>query len=72
MKELGLMHYFLGLENWQRNDEIFLSQGKYTMDIVRRFGMVDCKSTNIPMDSNLRKLHENKIGSNLVDPTLYR
>ena len=58
MKDLGLMHYFLGLEIWQRNDEIFLSQGKYTVDILQRFGMVDCKSINTPMDSNLGKLHE--------------
>ena len=28
MKDLGLMHYFLGLEVWQRSDEIFLFQGK--------------------------------------------
>jgi hypothetical protein len=33
MKDLGLMHYFLGLEVWQRSDEIFLSQGKYTVEI---------------------------------------
>ena len=26
MKDLGLMHYFLGLEVWQRVGEIFLSQ----------------------------------------------
>jgi hypothetical protein len=25
MKDLGLMHYFLGLEVWQRTDDIFLS-----------------------------------------------
>jgi hypothetical protein len=25
MKDLGLMHYFLGLEVWQRTYEIFLS-----------------------------------------------
>ena len=72
MKDLGLMHYFLGLEIWQRNDEIFLSQGKYIVDILRRFGMVDCKSINTSMDSNLRKLHETKTGSDPVDPTLYR
>jgi hypothetical protein len=28
MKDLGLMHYFLGLEVSQRSDRIFLSQGK--------------------------------------------
>ena len=44
MKDIGLMHYFLGLEVWQKSDEIFLSQGKYVVDILRRFGMLDCKS----------------------------
>jgi hypothetical protein len=39
MKGLGLMHYFLGLEVWQRIDEIFLSQEKYTVEILKKFGM---------------------------------
>lgn len=34
MKDLGLMHYFLDLELWQRSDNTFLSQGKYTIDIL--------------------------------------
>ena len=25
MKDLGLMHYFLGMEVWQRPEEIFLN-----------------------------------------------
>lgn len=29
MKDLGLMHYFLGLEIWQKSNEIIISQGKY-------------------------------------------
>ena len=66
------MHYFLGLDIWQRNDEIFLSQGKYNVDILPRFGMVDCKSMNTLMNYNLRKLHENETRSYPVDPTLYR
>ena len=72
MKDLGLMHYFLGLEVWQRSDEIFLSQGKYTVDVLRRFGMLDCKSMSTPMVSNLKKLHASDSGSDLVDPTMYR
>ena len=28
MKDLGMMHYSLGLEVWQNPEEIFLSQGK--------------------------------------------
>jgi hypothetical protein len=34
MKDLGLMHYFLGLELWQGSDEIFLSQGKYIVETI--------------------------------------
>ena len=70
MKDLGLMHYFIGLEIWHINYDIFLSQGKYIVDILRRFGMVDCKSMSTLMVSNFRKLHE--IGSDPLDPTLYR
>eukprot|EP00253_Pinus_taeda_P008953 PITA_08953 len=29
MKDLGLMHYFLGLEVWQKDGEIFLGQGRW-------------------------------------------
>ena len=37
MKDLGQMHYFLGLEVWQQKGEIFLGQGRYTTEILRRF-----------------------------------
>ena len=71
MKYLGLMNYFLGLNIWKMNDEMFMSQGKYIVDISHRFSMVDCKSINTPMDSNLRKLHETETRSNPMQPTLY-
>jgi len=72
MKDLGLMHYYLGLEVWQRQKEIFLGQGKYTIDILKRFGMLDCKSIATPMDANLKKLRDSASDSNLIDPTMYR
>jgi hypothetical protein len=53
MKDLGLMHYFLGLEVWQKHGGIFLSQSKYAVDVLRRFGMLDCKSMTTPTISNL-------------------
>lgn len=49
MKDLGLMHYFLSLEVWQRSDGIILSQGKHTVDVLHRFGMLDCKSMSTPV-----------------------
>jgi hypothetical protein len=70
MKDLSLMHYFLGLEVWQRSDEIFLSQGKYIVEILQRFGMMDYKSMTTPMTINLKLLSDSS--SDLVDPTMYR
>jgi hypothetical protein len=72
MKDLGMMHYFLGLEVWQGQGEIFLAQGKYKVDVLKRFGMMDCKSMSTPMVTNLRKMHDSDSGSDLVDPTMYR
>lgn len=36
MKDLGLLHYFLGLEVWQKGNYIFLNQGKYSIDILKK------------------------------------
>ena len=33
MKDLGPMHYFLGLEVWQKPNKIILSQGKCVVEI---------------------------------------
>eukprot|EP00253_Pinus_taeda_P017763 PITA_17763 len=56
MNDLGLMHYFLGLEVWQKPREIFLSQGKYVVKILERFGMVDCKPVITLMELDFKKL----------------
>ena len=34
MKDLWMMHYFLGMEVWQSAYGIFLSQGKYAVEIL--------------------------------------
>jgi hypothetical protein len=40
VKDLGLMHYFLGLEVSQSLERIFLNQGKYAVEILKRFDML--------------------------------
>jgi len=72
MKDLGLMHYILGLEVWQKPSEIFLTQGKYAVDILQRYGMQDCKSMSVPMTTNLTKLRDTTTSTQSVDSTLYR
>jgi hypothetical protein len=70
MKDLGLMHYFLGLEVWQSPKKIFLNQGKYAVEILKRFDMLECKSMNTPMETTMNILVDTSL--ELVDATLYR
>jgi hypothetical protein len=70
MKDLGLMHYFLGIEMWQQEGETFLGQGKYAIEILKRFRIEDCKPMTTPMITNLKKLNSSE--SDKVNPTIYR
>lgn len=70
MKDLGLMHYFIGLEVWQKDGVIFLGQGRYTTKILKRFRMQDCRPMSTPMITSCRKI--DALEDKDVDPTLYR
>jgi hypothetical protein len=70
MKDLGLMHHYLGLEVWQKRCEIFLGQGKYVVKILQKFGMMDCKSMATPMVTDMTKLRD--FVSDPVDSSMYR
>ena len=70
MKDLGMMHYFLGLEVWHFPCEIFLNQGKYAVEILKIFGMMDCKEMNTSMVTNVNLLNDDSL--EIVDVTLYK
>ena len=70
MKDLGLMHYFMGLEVWQHKVEIFLRQGKYNTEILKRFQMEDCRPMTTPRITDWWKI--DTFEDDEADPTLYR
>ena len=39
MKDLELIHYYLGLEVWKKPGEIYLGQGKYIIKLLQKFGI---------------------------------
>ena len=49
MKDLDMIHYFLGMEVWENADGISLGQGKYAIEILDRFRMMDCKTMTTRM-----------------------
>ena len=69
MKDLGMMHYFLGMEVWKSADGISLGQEKYAVEILKTFGMMDCKEMATPMALNLKLLSD--ASSESVDATMY-
>ena len=52
MSDLGVLHYFLGLEVTQSNDGIFINQKKYAEELLQRFQMTQCNKTHSPMNTN--------------------
>ena len=70
MKYLGLVHYFLGLEVWQSLEKIFLNQGKYVVEILNWFDMLECKAMNTPMKTKLKLMVDTS--SKLIDVTMYK
>jgi hypothetical protein len=70
MSMIGELTFFLGFQVKQMREGIFISQEKYTKDLLKRFNMDDCKPIKTPMPSNGHlDLDE---GGNSVDQTLYR
>ena len=57
------------MEVWQRVDGISLGQGKYAVEILKRFGMMDCKDMTTPMALNLKLL--SVASSEMVDAMMY-
>ena len=61
MKELRQLKHFLGLEIDRTQAGIFLCQQKYSKDLLKRFGMLECKTTSTPMEPNAKMCaHEEK------------
>jgi hypothetical protein len=62
MSLLGELSFFLGLQIRQSNQGIFISQTKYIREMLKRFGMEDCKLVTTPMQTSckLRKYDDSK------------
>jgi hypothetical protein len=54
MSLLGELSFFLGLQIRQSNQGIFISQTKYIREMLKRFGMEDCKPVITPMQTSCK------------------
>jgi hypothetical protein len=70
MSMMGELNYFLGFQVKQLKDVTFISQMKYTQDLLKRFRMKDAKPAKTPMGTD-RHVDLNK-GGKSVDQKAYR
>ena len=70
MSDLGLLHYFLGIEVSQGGDGIFVSQKRYAKSILEKFNMTHCKPVSTPLVVSEKLSKED--GTSKVDCSLYR
>lgn len=70
MKDLGVLKYFLGIEVARSAEGIFLSQRKYSLDILTEAGMLGCKPIDTPMEQNHHLAHAS--GEPFAHPDQYR
>jgi histone deacetylase 1/2 len=72
VKDLGTLHYFLGVEVQSISDGIALTQRKYATDLLRRVNMQTCKSVTTPMSSADRLSKDSGVPLAGDDVFLYR
>ena len=70
MTDIGLLHYFLGLQVHQSLDGIYIYQQKYSLDLLQCFGMANCKVAPTPFQFGVTLT--TSYTSPQVNPSLYR
>ncbi|KAJ9547543.1 hypothetical protein OSB04_020086 [Centaurea solstitialis] len=70
MSMMGELTFFLGLQIKQSEKGIFINQGKYVLDMLKKFDLTSCTPMNTPMAPPLSLDKDSK--GKPIDVTLYR
>ena len=70
MIDIGLMSYYLGIEENQEDKGLLITQEGYAKKVLKKFKMDDSNLVGKPMECRI-KLSKHEKG-NKVDPTLYK
>ena len=69
MSDMGLLHYYLGIQFMQNEKGIIMQQSKYLRLLLERFRLHNCKLVSIPMELGLKfSIYD---GSAPFDATIY-
>ena len=68
MKDLGNLHYSLGIDVIRTPEGILISQRHYVLSMLFNFGMADCKSVSTPLDRTVKLRPDS---GRVCDPTRF-
>ena len=72
IKDLGDLHYFLGIQVQQRKGELLMSQERYATDILKRVNMQLCKPVHMPLSTTEKLSIDEGTRLGTEDSTRYR
>jgi hypothetical protein len=72
MSMIGELTFFLGFQVKQMREDIFISQEKYTKDLLKRFKMDECKPIKTPMPLLILVTHTKESKRNNLQAHGYR
>lgn len=70
IKDLGRLHYFLGLEVLYKGDEVIISQRKFALYLLKEYNRMDYNTLSSPLDPTIKLNAKEWVV--LKDPTYYR
>ncbi|KAK6143484.1 hypothetical protein DH2020_023832 [Rehmannia glutinosa] len=70
MSMMGELNFFLGLQIKQCQEDIYISQSKYTKELLKKFGIEEGRTVSTPMATNV-KIDKDEKGKS-VDESKYR
>ena len=71
MKDMGRLHYCLGVSIIQDEGCIWLHQKQYVLNMLKRFGLTEAKTVSTPADLSVKLVKDDGI-SKEVDPVKYQ
>jgi len=72
IKDLGNLHYFLGIQVQRKKGELLLTQERYASDILKRVNMQLCKPVKTPLNTTEKLSVTSGTRLGVEDSTRYR